>query len=117
MQDESGLWRDTGALEVDSTMSAGLGELEPLLTRQGFELTKRDSGKGSGGYFATADYARDDRRLHLWLRFNSLSVRYRIGRHELDHSGYMRELLGPGGANRFPTYSNDAGAAFGAASR
>ena len=61
-----------------------------------------------------ADFVRADRQLHLWLRVHSLSVGYELRGHQLDHATYMRELLGPGGDNRFPYYSEDAQAAFSA---
>lgn len=95
-------------------MNAGLELLTPLLERHGFALARDEVGKGSGGEYASASFARDDRVLHLWLRLESLSVRYEIGGRELDHATYMRELLGPGGGNRFPSFADDADAAFAA---
>lgn len=100
------------AKDVGERLAAGLAEIEPLLLQSGFERRLADSGKGSGGHFATAEFTKDDRRLHLWLRYDSLSVHYAIGDNRLDHTAYMRELLGPGGANQFPSYSNDVSAAF-----
>src|SRR5262245_57522795 len=106
------------AEEVVSRLSAGLAQLEPLLSENGFRLAAQDAGKGSGGYFATAEFAKTgrklrlrrkaDRKLRLWLRNNSLSAEYDIGGHQLEHGKYMRELLGAGGSNRFPSYSDDS---------
>lgn len=92
-------------------LAAGLSELEPLLRSCGFACAGIEAGKGSGGYFAAADFVRADRQLHLWYR-DSLNVSYELRGHQLDHATYMRELLGPGGDNRFPSYSEDAQAAF-----
>jgi hypothetical protein len=71
---------DPGA-DVVERLSAGLAEIAPLLEKHA---------------------------LHLWLRRESLSVRYEIAGHELDHTEFMRELLGPCGGNRFPSYWEDA---------
>jgi hypothetical protein len=105
---------DDPAVAAVERLSAGLADIAPVLEKHGFRLVTRDNGKGSGGYFASAEFAREGRALHLWLRRESLSVRYEIVGHELDHTEYMRELLGPGGGNRFPSYSADAGEAFAA---
>ena len=88
--------------------------MEPLLREHGFELVERDQGKGSGGPLATATFRKGDRELHFWLRWESLSVTYRIGDERLDHASFMRELLGPGGPSRFPAYAEDSEAAFAA---
>jgi hypothetical protein len=98
-------------VDAAAKLAAGLTHLEPLLERHGFRRAGDETGKGSGGPFATATFARDDRRLHLWLRADSLSVTYRLGDQELDHATLMREQLGPGGPNRFPAYAGDAGLA------
>jgi hypothetical protein len=103
---------DEHTATVVARLSAGLAELEPLLAQHGFQVSSREAGKASGGYLATADFTHAGRTLHLWLRGNSLSVRYDIDGHQLDHAAYMRELLGPGGGNQFPSYSDDAAAAF-----
>ena len=93
-------------------LTAGLRQIEPLLREHGFRQAESEQGKGSGGPFATATFVRDDRELHLWLRLESLNVRYRVGETTLDHAGFMRELLGPGGPSRFPPYAEDSEAAF-----
>ena len=103
-----------GEDEVAARLAAGLSELELLLRSSGFERGEAEAGKGSGGNYAEADFVRADRQLHLWLRFHSLSVRYDLRGHQLTHATYMRELLGPGGDNRFPSYSENAEAAFSA---
>ena len=88
-------------------LAAGVEGLQPLLGRYGFVCA--DVGVGP---FAAAAFVRGDRELRLWLRGDSLSVSYRIGTLEIDHASFMRELLGPGGPNRFPTYDDDARPAF-----
>lgn len=93
-------------------LAAGLTHIEPLLEQCGFMRAGNETGKGSGGPFATATFAKHDRHLHLWLRRDSLSVIYRLDGQELDHGTLMRELLGPGGPNQFPAYAEDADLAF-----
>jgi hypothetical protein len=87
-------------------MTHGLGEVAPVLERHGFKLAGRGAGKGEGGPFATADFAREDRSVHLWLR-GGLSVHYKVAGRSLDHAAYMLALLGPSGGNRFPPYLHD----------
>lgn len=99
---------------VAARLAEGVSRLEPLLRPNGFALAESEAGKGSGGYFASADFVKADRQLHLWLRFHSLSVRYELRGHALEHASYMRELLGPNGGNRFPSYSENTQAAFSA---
>jgi hypothetical protein len=96
-------WRSTR-----ETFAAGLAELVPLLERHGFGPTAQEFGKGSGGPFAEATFARDNRSITLWLRSDSLSVIYRCDNCEVDHLGYMRQAAGVGGRNEFPTYSENA---------
>ena len=100
------------ASAVVARLAAGIKQLEPVLSEHGFKLASRDAGNGSGGQLATADFTKGDRTLHLWLRGQSLSVRYDIAGRELTHSDYMRELLGAGGDNKFPSFSEDAPEAF-----
>ena len=94
--------------EVNERFADGLGQLAPLLEAHNFRRTAREFGKGSGGPFAEATFGRDDRSITLWLRGSSLSVIYRCDEAEADHLTYMREVVGVGGRNEFPTYSESA---------
>jgi hypothetical protein len=97
-----------------ATLAAGLAHIAPLLEQHSFVRAGDEAGKGSGGPFATATFVKGDRHLHLWLRLDSLGVTYRLGDQELDHAALMRELLGPGGPNRFPAHAENADLAFAA---
>ncbi|MGE4428934.1 MAG: hypothetical protein AB7G37_20970 [Solirubrobacteraceae bacterium] len=93
-------------------LAAGLQTLAPALVPHGFEPTRPQSGRSSGGPFATASFVGDGRALHLSLRGTSLIVRYDLAGNELDHAAYMRALLGPAGKNAFPAYAADPAASF-----
>jgi hypothetical protein len=111
VRDDTGVWRDPAAVAVAKAMSRGLEEIAPLLESHGFGLTERDLGKDSGGYYATADFTRGDRSVHLWLR-GGLGVHYEVAGESLDHAAYMLALLGRSGGNRFPPYLHDQVEAF-----
>ena len=66
-----------GGFQTRERFAAGLREVEPLLSRHGFTRTSDEFGKGSGGPFAEATFARDERSVTLWLRGESLNVIYR----------------------------------------
>lgn len=42
--------------------------IEPVLKPHKFSFVFRDEGRGAGGFFATGDFIRDDRRLELHFR-------------------------------------------------
>ena len=103
--------------DVKKRFTDGLARLAPLLEEHKFQRMAREFGKGSGGPFAEATFGRDQRSITLWLRGNSLSVIYRCGDAEADHLRYMREVAGIGGANKFPTYNENAVDSFAAVRR
>ena len=112
---DSNAMTESPASGVAAKLAAGLDDLQPLLDRHGFTRVEEEgAGRGSGGPFASATFAKADRRLHLWLRGDSLSVAYRMGNQDLDHAQYMRELLGPRGQNRFPAFAGDVRESFAA---
>ncbi|MEQ1521036.1 MAG: hypothetical protein ABL936_07175 [Aestuariivirga sp.] len=62
--------------------------LEPF----GFVWFRGDSGKGSGGQFASGFFERGDRRLELHYRWNLGLVSYHVGQNGVSHEEYMRSL-------------------------
>jgi hypothetical protein len=84
----------------------GVRILDPVLTPLGFEFHLESAGKGSGGYFASATYRKDDRTLELHFRESLGLVTYHIGSAALDHETYMR-LLGVYGENQYPDFPSD----------
>jgi len=81
--------------------------LYPVMQRHGFVFKRGASGRGSGGTFVSGYYAREDRRLDLHFRYSLGLVTYRIGSLSISHESYMRALLGKGGGNRYPGFSDD----------
>ena len=80
--------------------------LDPILNQHGFQLRSVESGKGSGGCFARAEYQNGDRTLELHYRFSLGLVTYHFGKMSLPHQIYMRVNLGTGGGNRYPGFSD-----------
>lgn len=81
--------------------------LDPLLKQQGFQLASVDSGQGSGGPYARAEYQNADRRLEFHYRFSLGLVTYHFGSETISHESYMRAVLGQVGGNKYPGFSDD----------
>ena len=81
--------------------------LDPVMNSHGFRFAKRDSGRGSGGYFANGDYVRGDRRLELHFRYSLGLVAYHIGAESVSHDAYLRALTKGEGGNQYPGFSDD----------
>jgi len=86
--------------------------LDPVLTQLGFSFQGCSSGSGSGGEYASGEYANGNRSLEIHFRFSLGLVTYDFGEASLDHSSYMRALLGEKGGNRYPGFSDEPLAAF-----
>jgi hypothetical protein len=92
------------ALEI---FRAGCKALDEVMNPHGFFLVEGASGKSSGGNFASGEYVRGNRRLEIHFRFSLGLVSYHMGSLSLGHEAYMRALLGKGGGNQYPGFSND----------
>ncbi len=88
-------------------LDSGRRYLDPLLSSHGFVWEATRSGKGSGGLFASGLYRRSDRELELHFRYTLGLVKYRVGLREVDHTSYMRTVLGAYGGNKYPGVSSD----------
>ena len=88
-------------------LRAGSEILVPIMEPHGFTFVEGPSGESSGGNFARGDFVRDDRRLELHLRHSLGLVTYHCGPLSATHESYMRQLLGDGGAHRYPGFSDD----------
>jgi len=85
--------------------------LEPLLAPHGYDFKVIDSGKGSGGLYASGSFVYRDRALELHFRQSLGFVCYSADGHTLSHEEYMRSL-GVYGRNRYPGFSDDPLQAF-----
>ena len=88
----------------------GARELEPVLGPHGFEFVQTDSGRSSGGHFASGEYRRGDRRLELHVRWSLGLVTYHVGQNSLSHEQLTRAVratLGIGEPARYPGFSDD----------
>jgi len=89
------------------TFRAGREILDEVMKPHGFTFVEGASGQSSGGNFASGEYVRGDRRLEIHFRYSLGLVTYRIGSLSLAHDSYMRALLGRGGGNQYPGFSNN----------
>ena len=85
------------------TLVAGADILGAVLRPHGYKFRLENEGKGSGGYFASGSFRKDDRRLELHFRYSLGLVTYHIGNCSLDHEKYMR-CLGVYGHNQYPDF-------------
>ena len=86
--------------------------LEAVLVTNGFTFKETQSGKSSGGNFASGKYEKADRRLEIHVRHSLGLVTYHIGPLTISHEAYMRAQLGSQGGNRYPNFSDDPFEAF-----
>jgi hypothetical protein len=81
--------------------------LDPVMSEHGFSFTDCDSGRGSGGPFASGSYVNADRRLELHFRYSLGLVTYHFGKVSIDHESYMRVVVGREEGNKYPGFSDD----------
>jgi hypothetical protein len=85
---------------------AGAELLSTVLQPHGFVFRLEAHDKGSGGFFASGAFSKDNRRLELHFRHSLGMVSYHIGEDSLDHETYMR-LLGVYGRNQYPDFPKE----------
>lgn len=81
--------------------------LDPVFKLHGFEYADILAGKGSGGYFASAEYSNGERRIELHFRQALGLVRYHFGHMTIGHEEYMAVKLGGRGRSEYPGFSSD----------
>jgi hypothetical protein len=95
-------------MEPGDLLNAGVEILEPVLAPHGFLYAPLDSGRGSGGTFASGEFRRDRagdvRRLELHYRRGLGLVVYAINDATLSHVNYMRAL---GAKAEYPGFPRD----------
>jgi hypothetical protein len=88
-------------------LRAGCEILDPVMNSHGFRFAPGWSSCGSGGYFASGDYVREDRRLELHFRLSLGLVAYHICDVSVSHDDYLRALTKGAGGNQYPGFSDD----------
>jgi hypothetical protein len=86
--------------------------IDPVLTQHEFSFQEGTSGPSSGGEYASGAYVNGNRKLELHYRSTLGLVTYHFDKASLDHTAYMRVLLGDKGGNKYPGFSDDPVAAF-----
>jgi hypothetical protein len=86
--------------------------LDSVLLPHGFAFKEIESGKSSGGEYASGRYEKADRNLEIHFRHTLGLVTYHIGALAISHEAYMRSLLGTKAGNKYPGFSNDPLEAF-----
>lgn len=81
--------------------------LEPVLLRHGFEFTLIDSGKSSGGEFASGEFRRGGRVLEFHFRHSLGMVTYHLDSRSISHQEFMRSVLQKPNGSHYPGFSND----------
>lgn len=96
-------------MEIDPVeiLKKGCEILDPILVKHNFEFKHSGLGKGSGGYYSSATYKCGSRMLELHFRYSLGLVTYHFGSLRVEHSAYMRALLGNEGGNKYPGFSDD----------
>ena len=101
-------------MEIDPVeiLRQGCRILTPIFSEHHFELKQSGLGKGSGGHYSSAIYKCGPRALEMHFRHSLGLVTYHFGSMSMEHSAYMRALLGKKGGNKYPTFSDDPLEAF-----
>ena len=94
-------------MNVIEIFRAGREILDEVMKPHGFTFVEGPSGHSSGGNFASGEYVKGDRRLEIHFRYSPGLVTYHMGSLSLTHDAYMRALLGRGGGDKYPGFSDD----------
>jgi hypothetical protein len=86
--------------------------LDAVLNPRGFHFKPGYAQSWHGKDSASGEYAKGDRRIEVHFRYSLGLITYHLGKLSLSHEEYMRGLLGSGGGNRYPGFSDDPLQAF-----
>jgi hypothetical protein len=98
---------DTSHLTPLESFEAGRKILRPVFLAHFFVFIGGSMGSSSGGTFADGAYVRWRSRFKFHFRHSLGLVTYHVGKVSLSHDDYMWALVGKGGGNRYPNFSND----------
>jgi hypothetical protein len=98
-------------MNPECILNQGIQILDPFLNVNGFKFQAFESGKGSGGNFASGKYVKNNKIIELSYRYGLGKVRYCLDELNLYHDDYMK-LLGVYGKNHYPGFSETPSQAF-----
>ncbi len=78
-----------------------------FLSRAGSASSLLAQAKVAGGISPLARYANGERRIELHFRFSLGLVTYHFGSVSIGHEAYLGAILGAGGGNKFPGFSDE----------
>jgi hypothetical protein len=93
--------------DIAETLEVGMRILCPLMEAHGFKQSNQESGKGSGGAYASAEWIRGNRKLEIHFRHTLGLVRYHVGEVSLSHEEYMWAVTGERWSTQYPGFSDD----------
>jgi hypothetical protein len=82
----------------------GAAELALILGPHGFTFVETGSGIGSGGYYASGEFRRENRRLELHVRWSLGLVTYHVGDASLSHEDLTRAVISTQRLQELPEY-------------
>jgi hypothetical protein len=94
-------------MEPIEVLRQGVVILDPVCAPHGFRFCNEQTGRGSGGLFASGEYVRGDRRFELHFRASLGLVTYHVGPLSLPHDEYLRALRVLPGECAYPGFSDD----------
>jgi hypothetical protein len=98
-----------------SELERGARELAETLSPAGFDFVLLQSGRSSGGTFASGEFCKADRHLELHFRWSLGLVVYHVGADSLAHDDFVRAVQsteGIQGTQEYPGFSDQPQAAF-----
>src|SRR5215470_5045990 len=95
------------AANAEEILQAGISILIDVLEKHRFVYVQGQTGKSSGGAFASGFFGRGNRRLELHFRYSLGMVSYHLGDRSISHEAYMWSVIGERHASHYPGFSND----------
>lgn len=99
-------------MDAKNALTRGCRILDGVLKPVGFQYVVGPAYTGHQKDSASGYYMKGDRKIEIHFRFSLGLVTYHMGNLTLRHEEYMRALLGTGGRNRYPGFSDDPIQAF-----
>ncbi len=94
-------------MRPDELLHEGVAILDEIMRPHGFAFAVGNTGRGSGGDFASGNYVRGDRRLELHVRHTVGLVRYHAGQISFGHESFMAAVIGRRHLSAYPGFSDE----------